>query len=170
MLLAPHTTLNAVRCSMANGDAGIAQTLRLMRKAVRTFRVAPEIRGAATSIIFNTPEREQDSEVNALFEYVRDCVRYVRDVFGVETLQSPAKTLALQLGDCDDQTTLLASLLESVGYPTRFVVAAYKPSLAFEHVYLQTLIRGRWVNADPTEYHALGWAPPRPTRVYIERV
>lgn len=169
MKLAPLVSLNAARSPMPNGDAGIFHTLRLMRRAVRECKTNPAIRNAASTLLFNSPERDQVAEVNAIFEFVRDSIRYVRDVFGVETLQTPMKTLALELGDCDDQSTLLACLLESVGYRTRFIVAAYR-SLAFEHVFLQALIGGQWVSMDPTEYHALGWAPPNARRVYFERV
>lgn len=141
-----------------------------MRALVRAFRVNPQLRQAASSIIFTTPQRDQLAEADALFSWVRDSVRYVRDVHEVETLQTPLITWQSRLGDCDDQVTLLASLLESVGYPTRFVAAGYAQPGIFEHVYLQALLGVEWVDMDPTEPHALGWAPPDPVALMIERV
>ncbi|MBK9497435.1 MAG: transglutaminase domain-containing protein [Xanthomonadales bacterium] len=142
-----------------------------MREIVRAYRVNLDIRQAATNTIFLTPERDELSEVHALFSLVRDSVRYVRDVHDVETISSPDVTLAGRVGDCDDQTVLLASLLESVGYQTRFVVAGYSEPGALEHVYLQVLAAGDWINCDATEQgQPLGWAPPGAVCLYIERV
>jgi transglutaminase-like putative cysteine protease len=69
-------------------------------------------------------------------------------------------TLHGRLGDCDDQVVLLATLLEAVGYPTRFVVSGYNDPGQFEHVYLQAWLNDQWVNMDPTEQHPMGWAAP----------
>jgi len=141
-----------------------------MRRLVREYRKHPDIRQAATTAVFLTPERDELSEVRALFLYVRDGIRYVRDVHEVETLSSPDKTLAGMVGDCDDQSTLLASLLEAIGYPTRFVVAGYSAPGELEHVYLQAFAQGEWIDMDPTESWPMGYAPPDPVTVMIERV
>jgi transglutaminase-like putative cysteine protease len=146
------------------------QTLRQMRQYVMNGRVAPAIRDCALRMIYNTPERNQAAECGALFNYVRDNIRYTRDVLGVETVATAENTLQSQMGDCDDQTTLLCALFESAGYPTRFVVAGYSNESTFEHVYCQVLCNGQWTDADPTEKHALGWAPPDPACIAFEQV
>lgn len=137
---------------------------------VRAARVALPIRQAATSIVFLTPEKNEHAEVDALYSWVRDHVRYVRDIHEVETLSTPERTLQGRIGDCDDQATLLASLLEAVGYPTRFVVAGYYEHGSVEHVYLQAFAGGDWIDLDPTEKQCMGWAPPGPVSLYIEEV
>lgn len=169
MLQAPRVSLTGRLGTLPNGNAGAYATVAAMRAMVRRYRTHPAIRSAALSITFTTPERDQLSEVDALFSFVRDHVRYVRDVRGVETLATPTKTIELLAGDCDDQSTLLAALLESIGYPTRFVIAGYNGSPYYAHVYLQALTREGWVNLDPTEDHAVGWAPANATRIWIER-
>jgi len=60
-------------------------------------------------------------------------------------------------------------MLESIGYPTRFVVAGYNGG-GFEHVYLQAWINGRWISMDPTEPHPMGWEPPDATVIAAEAV
>jgi transglutaminase-like putative cysteine protease len=140
-----------------------------MRELVNACRVDPGVIQTAVGIIYLTPERADLAEVNALFCWVRDHVRYVRDVVGVETLCDPRMTLQRMVGDCDDQVTLLCSLLESVGYPTRFVMAGYNGP-DFEHVYCQVLVNGQWLDCDPTEREPIGWAPPAPVAYYIEGV
>lgn len=167
-MLAPTPYLRGIRCVIADGVRGVRQTLAAMRRAVRTGRVDMAVRQSAASIIWLQPEKEPLHEVTALYEFVRDRVRYVRDIVDVETLSTPAKTLAQLIGDCDDQTTLLAAMLESVGYPTRFIVAAYTVPGHYEHVYLQVNIDGEWIDADPTEREYLGWAPPDALSIAIE--
>jgi transglutaminase-like putative cysteine protease len=170
MFLAPTPQLHGTIGFLAPGAAGVFQTLRIMREMVRKYRTDPRILTRARSIVFLTPEKNEAHEAQALFAFVRDSIRYTRDVLGVETLSTPDKTLAARVGDCDDQVTLLATLLESVGYPTRFVVAAYYDLAVFEHVYLQTLIGGEWVDMDPTEREACGWSPPGALAIHYEDV
>lgn len=169
MLTAPTPHLSGNIVHIANGTAGIYQTLAAMRQMVNACKTDFAIRQAATSVVFLTPEKDEIAEVRALFEFVRDRIRYTKDIYGVETLSTPDKTLAGMVGDCDDQTTLLAAMLESVGYPTRFVIAGYNGG-EFEHVYLQVWMMGQWVGLDPTEPQPMGWEPPDPTIIAYERV
>jgi transglutaminase-like putative cysteine protease len=168
MNLAPQVQLSGVSHTYANGLRGVLQTLGVMRQMVNVGKITPELRQAATSIIFLTPERDELAEVSALFEWVRDTIRYVKDVHDVETLSTPDKTLQGKVGDCDDQAVLLATLLEAVGYPTRFVIAGYSSPQQVEHVYLQALIGDDWVDLDPTESGGVGYSPPDPACVYVE--
>lgn len=168
-MLAPTPQLSGQITHIPGGLPGVIQTLAKMRQMVNQSKVSPQIRQAATSAIFLTPEKDELSEVNAIFSLVRDGVRYIKDVHNVETLSTPEKTLEGRMGDCDDQTMLLAALLESVGYPTRFVVAGYHGP-DYEHVYLQAWADGQWINMDPTEQNQMGWEPPLATVKAYEAV
>lgn len=170
MFLAPTPALHGQLRPLSPGIAGIRQTVDCMRQMVRAYRSDPALIQAARSAIFLTPERDELSEVHALFSFVQQHVRYIRDVHEVETLSTPDKTLAAQVGDCDDQSTLLATLLEAVGYPTRFVVAGYDAPGQLTHVYLQAHAGGDWIDLDPTESNPMGWAPPNPVTLMMERV
>ncbi len=169
MRLAPQLQLAGVTVTIRGGVAGVRQTLDAMRSMVRRYRVDPAIRQAATSIVFLTPEKDELGEVDALFRWVQEHVRYVRDVHEVETLSAPDKVLAGRVGDCDDQATLLATMLEAIGYPTRFVATGYQRAGELEHVHLQVFAGGDWIDLDPTEREAVGWAPPGPVAMLIER-
>ena len=102
-------------------------------------------------------------EIEAVFLFVRDDVRYVWDVEGVETLQTPRYTLEHRHGDCDDKTTLAGAMLASIGHKVRVCPAGPGRGL-FHHVYLEALLYTRkgpkWLALDCTENHPLGWAPP----------
>ncbi len=151
------------------GTAGNEHTITMMRRMVRAARVDPLILNTANNIIHMVPAKDELAEVSALFDFILNHIRYTRDVLGIETLTDPRMTLQRLVGDCDDKATLLATLLESVGYPTRFVMADYTGQ-GFEHVYLQTWAFGEWLNLDPTEHERMGWAPPGVVNLWIERI
>lgn len=170
MMLAPTLTLSGTVVQIPDGEAGTEATIATMREMVNRFKVDPRIRQAATTVAFLQPEKDYRAEAEAIFNEVRDGIRYTRDVHGVETLQEPPITLATRMGDCDDQAALLGALLESIGIPTRFVVAGYSGE-HYEHVYLQAwLDSDGWVDMDATEPHPMGWAPPDNTVIAFEQV
>ena len=170
MQLPANVQLHGQVVPMANGFKGIEQTIRTMRQLVNQYKTDATIRQTAMQIVFLTPEKNEYSECEAIFNFVRDHIRYVKDVFGVETLALPTITLATRMGDCDDQSVLLASLLESIGYPTQFVIAGYSTPGAYEHVYVRVLCNGEAVSCDPTEQHYLGWEPADPAALMTENL
>jgi transglutaminase-like putative cysteine protease len=115
-----------------------------MSKITKVGKKSARVRNAALKLI--EPQKAQDwrGEINALFLFVRDAMKYVKDIRGVETLHTPDKLLEIGRGDCDDKSILLASLLESIGHPTRFIAAAYRGG-RFSHVYLETRIGNKWL-------------------------
>lgn len=149
---------------------GMLDTVKLMRKLARDGSRSMFIRNTAAQTIFLQPERHELHEIESIFDFVRDHIRYVRDPLFYEAVAVPEQVLALGFGDCDDKATLLAAMLESVGYPSRFVVAGYSSADRPEHVYLQVLINGQWIDADATEHQPLGYAPPDPVFLWHERV
>ena len=170
MMLAPTPRLSGQIVALSDGMRGVEQTLGTMRALVNQYRTDLDIRQTATATIFLTPEKNQLAEAQALFDLVQHGIRYTRDINGVETISTPLMTLQGRIGDCDDQVVLLATLLEAVGYPTRFVVAGYNVPGQLEHVYLQVLLDGQWIDMDPTEQHPMGWAAPRAVAYGVEQV
>lgn len=170
MYLPRRVELSGAVACIPDGAPGIRATVQRMRALVREARVDPEIRRAAINLTLLLPPRDFDGEVRALFEFVRDRIRYVGDVNGIETLTAPAKTLALGAGDCDDKAVLLAALLESIGYTTAFVVTGYSTPGVYEHVYLAVMDSfGRLIPLDPSEPQPPGWEPANPVSIFIER-
>lgn len=137
------------------------RTLDLMAKLVRGFRKNPVIREIATSLVQHLPAKAFYSEVEELFEFVQSSIRYVQDINSVETLHTPLAVLTVRHGDCDDMSTLLSALAQSIGFQTRFVAIGFEPD-CFEHVYTEIMLpdTGEWIAADPTEPYELGWAAP----------
>lgn len=139
------------------------ETLRLMRDLTRQYKAASLIRQTAIDLTAPLPPKAWADQVRAVFAYVRDAIRYTRDVRGIETLQTPDATMDIGAGDCDDKSVLLASLLESIGHPTRFVAVGYAAPGEFSHVYVQTRIGPRWISLDPTMNVEAGWSPRDPS-------
>ena len=110
-------------------------------------------------LVQSVPPRDWRGEICSLFKYVRDHIRYVRDIEGVETLQTPPATIDLEAGDCDDKSTLLAALLASIGYQSRFVAVGYRQPDSYQHVYVEALLDGEWVPLDATVPKPFGWRP-----------
>jgi len=170
MYCAPCYATRGQLIGAPSGAAGVWQTVRLMREMIKGYRVNTQIIDSAISLIFLVPSKDDIAEVNAIFEYVRDSIRYTRDVYGIETLADPVTTLIRRVGDCDDKTTLFCALCEAVGYPTRLVMAGYFGSKDFQHIYAQVWVNNQWIDADTTESDPLGYAPPSPSVYWIEKV
>ena len=157
--------------ALAGGDAGVHQTVQRMRSLVDAAKTLPETRAVVLAALRGIREKDTLGEVTALYEWVRDHVRFIRDPVGVEYLQTPAYMLrqiaqeGMAAGDCDDASTLFAALAETAGYRTKFRMQA-PPGTTFKHVLVDVQIKGGWVSFDPSQrHHGPGW---RPT-VLVER-
>lgn len=141
-----------------SGSEGTRVTLALMSKITRESAKRLRIRLLALSLVNNNRQKDYFSEVKDLHRFVRDNIRYTKDVRGVETLQIPEKTLQFKSGDCDDKAMLLGALLESVGHPTRFVAIGFKPN-SYAHVYVESKVGQRWLPLETTEPWQAGYGP-----------
>lgn len=116
--------------------------------------------GKTVSGDWSVPERDWEGEVDAAYNFVRQHVRYTRDIHNVELFQKPDRTLQLKIGDCDDLTILLGSILGSIGYPLRFRVVGLGGN-SFQHVYLLAGIPPhdveKWKPLDPSRAEGPGW-------------
>lgn len=145
--------------ALPNSQSGATrQTLYVMREITRYWRKHPRIRDLAKRIVRRCPEKHWPCQLARLHAWVRDRVKYMRDVRGVETVQTPDKTLADGSGDCDDKSVLLAALIESIGHPARFVAVGPHPG-TFSHVLVEARLGPRWVPLETTEKWPMGRAP-----------
>ena len=153
--------------AIPNGKAGIRATLRLMSKIAKRYKKSPQIRELALALTRSIPQKSWSKEVAALHKFVRDDIRYIKDIRGCETIQTPIQTLRLGAGDCDDKSTLVAALLESIGHPTRFKAVGFSKG-NLSHVYTQTKIAGKWYSVECTEMVKVGWEPDNVREYMIE--
>jgi transglutaminase-like putative cysteine protease len=132
----------------------------LIREGSRDFYV----RQRAIQIFREAAARPKDrwAEVCALSHWVRNNIRYTRDIFRVELLHTARRMLELRAGDCDDMTILLGAMLMSTGHPVRLVLAGFrrKRPHSYSHIYPEVNVRGKWIALDATMNRPIGWAPP----------
>lgn len=141
-----------------------------MRDLVKRGRVSLPIRELALTLIRHLDGKDWTGEVAALHQFVRDNIRYVKDVRGVETVATPERTLSYGQGDCDDQVVLLGSLLESIGHPYRFVAIGTRSPFSFNHVFGETKIGPQWVSVETTEPVEVGWKPENILTAMVQNV
>lgn len=141
-----------------------------MRDLVKRGRVSLPIRELALTLIRHLDGKDWTGEVASLHQFVRDNIRYVKDVRGVETVATPERTLSYGQGDCDDQVVLLGSLLESIGHPFRFVAIGTRSPFSFNHVFGETKIGPQWVSVETTEPVEVGWKPENILTAMVQNV
>ena len=91
---------------------------------------------------------ERDKAV-ALYNYVRDYISYS---FYYNTQKGAEGTLTAGSGNCCDQAQLLVAMARSVNMTVRFATGycTFSSGSTYGHVWVQFLIDGSWINADPT--------------------
>lgn len=156
--------------AVPSGVAGVQVTLKAMVRLVRHWRKDAGMVKLARSIVQPLPGKDFRGEIDRLFCWTKQHIRYVQDVNQVETLATPRATLEMRSGDCDEMATLLATLLEAIGHPARFVAMGFNQDL-YSHVIVETRLGSRWLACDTTEAAArVGWTPPNKTRLMVAHV
>ena len=150
--------MNATLQAIPDGKAGTVATLKIMKSITKAGKTSLPVFNTARALISHLAQKDWFNEVKVLHRFVRDQIRYVKDVKGVESVQTPDVTLSIKAGDCDDKSVLLAALLESIGHPTRFVAIGFQPD-DFVHVYVETRIGTSWLPLETTEPVEVGWSP-----------
>jgi transglutaminase-like putative cysteine protease len=155
---AANQPMTATLQAIPDGKAGTVATLKIMREVTKAGKKSLPVRNLALSLIGELPQKDWFNEVKILHRFVRDNIRYVKDIRGVETVQTPDVSLVLKAGDCDDKSVLLASMLEAIGHPTRFVAIGFQPD-DFAHVFVESRIGTSWLPLETTEPVEVGWTP-----------
>lgn len=148
----------ATLAEIPGGAAGTRATVGKMLELIRAAKLQPVIRNLAVLIIAGLPHKAYAEQAATVQRWVQSHIQFVRDVRGVETLTPPAYLVRTRAGDCDDQSMLVAALLESIGLPARIVVGGPHPE-TFLHVWAEVEIAGRWCACETTEPYRFGQRP-----------
>jgi transglutaminase-like putative cysteine protease len=151
-------------CRVPRGRRGTLETAKIIARLIRDGAKDFRVRQQAIRIFRETgaPPKDRWAEIEALFRWVQENIRYTRDIFRVELLHTARRMLELRAGDCDDMTILLGAMLVSTGHPVRLALTGFraaKPHI-YTHIYPEVQVHGHWVACDATMPHRLGWAPP----------
>lgn len=154
--LSPPQTDNVFLAELPSGQQGTLATLKIMKAVIKKAKRDFRFRKLALDIVTNVNGKNWLGEAAAIQKWVRDNIRYVKDIRGIETIATPENTLEWRQGDCDDHAILVSTLLESIGHPTRLMAVGFRPG-KFVHVYVETKIGSRWIPVETTEKWPLGY-------------
>jgi transglutaminase-like putative cysteine protease len=162
---------------IGTGDTAIYKTVDRMKDIIDSSAKNPYVREWAKKIMGRVEVNNKKAEASAIFDFVRDNVRYTKDPLGFEYIQTPPALLEdIRLyqdgkgdrpaGDCDDMTVLSLSLLKSIGFQTAIKVVSFTPSRKFGHVYGLVKIGYDWIPFDCVRPDQnMGWESQGHTRV-----
>ncbi|MCM1986221.1 transglutaminase-like domain-containing protein [Methanococcoides seepicolus] len=81
-----------------------------------------DVRAVAASGIAMYPGEYNVYQLCALFDYVKNDIKYMSDPRGNDYWATPNETLKVKAGDCDDSAILLSSLIEAIGGTSRLYI------------------------------------------------
>ncbi len=110
----------------------------------------PLIKQSAVKIATQSCDSGKVCQAKAIFEFVQDNIEYVSEKD--EYIEMPDEVLITRGADCDGTAVLIASLMQSIGIPTRFV---FIPGHVYVQVYLEDALKKykseyHWISVDPT--------------------
>ena len=147
---------------MHGGHRGTAQTIAAMRPLIDQGIKNQNINRLAIQIVRSTPEFSEGPKVQAIFNWMRQNIRFVADPVGKEALRTPEETLLVGAGDCDCMTVLIATIAGTIGLPSRAMTVSTDPAEpnTYSHVYPEVLADGEWIAVDCARPDAqLGLSP-----------
>jgi len=144
---------------LPSGRAGTAATLREMRRLARDGAKDAGVVQVASQLVRDLPQYDRVGEIVALHGFVRDSIRYTNDPIGYELVRTAKAVLEMGVGDCDDKSILLSSLLRCIGRPSRFIAVEMKGMAGFSHVYVETPLGSKWIPLETIRPVGPGWAP-----------
>jgi hypothetical protein len=119
---------------IADGDAGVRQTVDKIAELIRSSVATPVVRQAATAIVGSLPPNDFLAQMYAIREYLASSIVFLRDPAGVELLHTPEwllTTIAQQGAahvDCDDVAILGGALAGAVGLRVALTTVAFLDS------------------------------------------
>lgn len=157
------------------------KALEELAKLIEKSTVDPIVRNAALAITHDVDSRDDEGEVQAIFEAVKSGtdqvagmakgLKYMSDPRWADFFTSPSRLLkdaavnGYMAEDCDSHAALLCALLGSLGFVTG-LRAWGKHKGEFTHVYavvaMPKIGPREFVGLDTTvEESEVGWEPPR---------
>jgi hypothetical protein len=146
-----------------------AHTIRTFNGPLDTIaemvKMVKGARGERSIVVYRATEhvvrglqpKDYLSEILAIRHFVAEKVRYKNDPRAMETVSDPERIITeiAQYGrataDCDDITTIMATMLRQVGREAEFVTVGFGRQGKYSHVFVRVREpkSERWVVCDP---------------------
>jgi hypothetical protein len=154
------------RAPLLGGEPGTAQTIKVMRHLVDSALSDSSFVRLTRDVVRSVPAYDEAGELEAVFNFVSQHIRYTKDPLTKETLYPPQELLKIQAGDCDDISMLMSAMALALGYPARLITVAANDSdpNEFSHVYAEVELpvgSNNWIAMDAARPGAqFGVQPP----------
>jgi transglutaminase-like putative cysteine protease len=137
-----------------------------LRNMVREYSGRLPIRELAVGILREEgiPPKRKIAQAVALGSWAQRSLYYVNE--GIETFSTPIRTIRSGFGDCDDFTTTIGALCESIGIPVELVLMGVNVEPGrYTHIFPRAVVRapsGRIVRVplDATLEAPIGFTDP----------
>lgn len=154
--------VNIKRRRYPDGEEGILLSLREICRLAREGSVTAVMRSFAGKILREAGyPKTVKGKLEAILDYVRTHVGYVPDPVGAESISAAVVTLCapdqhghvaicIPIGDCDDLTTCVLTLILAIGINAEVVRQFYGDGIQ-QHVFVEAQDeRGNWLALDPS--------------------
>ena len=110
------------------------------------------------------PARDEVALARAVRRFATQRVKFFREY--PERFVSPLRTIVWGIGDCDDKSILIASMLRGFRIPVRlkFLRLTLPNKTRVGHVYPQALLDGQWVALESVRPYPWGYDPEQRAR------
>lgn len=117
----------------------IPEQIAFLRTMINVYRGTTWAKELALQLVRDCEHRNKACYAMAIAEAVQGRVKYINEL--PETFQTPVRTWNLRAGDCDDFTTLIGTLIETLGITVE--VVGMKINGKWRHVFPRALVPGR---------------------------
>jgi transglutaminase-like putative cysteine protease len=113
--------------------------------------------------IANVPARDPKRLARAIQLYSARKIKFFRE--RPERFQSPLRTVAFGIGDCDDKSIFIASSLRTFRIPVRLKFMRYDAQqengsmMRVGHVWPEAMIDGKWIPLESVREYPWGYDP-----------
>ena len=143
----PNLIINSPKTAWIKDIKSYEEQRNELWKIIQDYTGNPVLVEFAAKLIKlnNVPARDEKSLVRYIQLFAQKHIKFFREF--PERWQSPLQTLALGIGDCDDKTILVASLLRTFRIPVQLVFLRFRMDgkKPYSHVYPRTKINNKWL-------------------------
>jgi len=134
----------------------------------------PYVRQRTARLVQDLKPKDWTAELQAVWNHVKDHVRYTLDTAGHDLFQRARRTFQLGIGDCDDMAIVLGSMLKSIGHPVALKIVDTDGE-GWNHIYLLTGVPPdnpkKWLPMDLAALNKpMGWEVKRTKRSRVFRI
>jgi len=109
--------------------ANVNDTIKAIKRIVQTHYL--QVADLAQNLQADTDKQTFEN----IWNFVRENIQYKNDEPGKEQLRRPQRSMHDGIGDCDDFSILISSILMNLGYKHQLLVTAYKERNKWQHIY-----------------------------------